>query len=140
MASTDWVKDIAEMHNKFFVNEKVHKLTRDMLLEFLNFRVRFLQEELDELTQGITESDSDLIVDSLIDLIVVAVGTLDAFDIDSHKAWKRVHDANMTKQPGVKASRPNAFGLPDLIKPTDFVSPQHHDNVGLLSKIFNEKE
>ena len=135
MAKTNWVDDIAAMHTKFSVNENVRKLDKDMLLEFLKFRARFLQEELDELNQGIDTMDADLIVDSLVDLLVVAIGTLDAYEVDAHEAWNRVHAANMTKSPGIKASRPNKFGLPDLIKPADFVSPQHHDNIGLLAKI-----
>jgi len=132
----NWVKDISDMHIKFAVNENVQKLNKEMLLEFLNFRYRFLLEELTEMKDGIDRGDADLIVDSLIDLAVVTIGTLDAFEIDSHLAWNRVHAANMTKSPGIKASRPNKFGLPDLIKPADFVSPTHHDNLGLLNKIF----
>ena len=76
------------------------------------------------------------IVDAMIDLCVVAIGTLDAFDVDAYLAWNRVHDANMQKTPGIKASRPNPLGLPDLIKPEGWTSPQHADNIGMLGKLF----
>ena len=65
----------------------------------------------------------------------VAIGTLDAFDVNSYEAWNRVHNANMLKEVGIKASRPNPLGLPDLIKPEGWQSPTHKDNVGLLDKI-----
>ena len=75
------------------------------------------------------------IVDAMIDLCVVAIGTLDAFKVDAHKAWTRVLDANMQKEPGIKASRPNPLGLPDLIKPEGWTAPSHLDNIGLLRKL-----
>lgn len=134
--STNWVQDIAEMHSKFEVNEAIRKLDPVRLKAYLLFRRDFLQEELDELTDGIDTKDADLVVDSLIDLIVVAIGTLNAFDIEPYEAWDRVHTANMSKSSGVNPTRPNPFGLPDLIKPDNFQSPSHHDNVGLVQKAF----
>ena len=130
---TNWVKDIADMHAKFGVNEKVRNFDSEKARAFLEFRIKFLQEELDEME---TAQNADDVVDALIDLCVVAIGTLDAFDIDSHEAWNRVHAANMAKEVGVKASRPNPLGLPDLIKPEGWTAPTHIDNIGLLNKVF----
>jgi predicted HAD superfamily Cof-like phosphohydrolase len=130
--SINWVKDISEMHTKFGVNDKVRSFDAEKLQKFLEFRINFLQEELDEMKTATTADD---IVDACIDLCVVAIGTLDAFDVDSYEAWNRVHGANMQKEVGIKASRPNPLGLPDLIKPAGWTSPTHEDNVGLLSKI-----
>jgi len=79
--------------------------------------------------------DADEIVDGLIDLCVVAIGTLDAFGVDAHTAWDRVHKANMSKEVGVKESRPNPLGLPDLIKPEGWEAPTHVDNLGKLNDI-----
>jgi predicted HAD superfamily Cof-like phosphohydrolase len=79
---------------------------------------------------------TDNTVDALIDLCVVAIGTLNAFDVDAYEAWDRVHKANMGKEVGIKASRPNPLGLPDLIKPAGWVAPEHSDNVGLLDKVY----
>lgn len=133
--STNLIQDIADMHRKFGVNPIIEKLDKEKLRAYLEFRIRFLDEELNETKKAIAEGDADGIVDGLTDLVVVAIGTLDAFGVDAQTAWDRVHSANMTKSPGVKASRPNPFGLPDLIKPADFKSPDHKDNVGLLSKL-----
>lgn len=138
----DWVKDMTAFHTKMGVNEAVRKLDKDQLRSFLKFRIDFLQEELDELKREfdgageVGNAAADNSVDALIDLCVVAMGTLNAFDVDSYEAWARVRDANMSKSPGVNASRPNPLGLPDMIKPAGWTAPSHADNVGLFSKVF----
>lgn len=143
--SKDWVKDISDMHTKFGVNPVVRNMDKEKLQAFLKFRIDFLQEELDEMRSayvgfqtGKVDSvkASDDTVDALIDLCVVAIGTLNAFDVDAYEAWDRVHNANMTKEVGIKASRPNPLGLPDLIKPEGWTAPEHSDNVGLLKNTF----
>jgi predicted HAD superfamily Cof-like phosphohydrolase len=130
--SKNWVKDICDMHKKFGVNPVIRSLDEQKLYSFLEFRIKFLEEELNEMKSA---KEVDDIVDALIDLCVVAIGTLDAFDVDSYQAWDEVHKANMAKEVGIKASRPNPLGLPDLIKPKGWVAPEHKDNVGLLSKL-----
>lgn len=131
--TSKWVNDISDMHTKFGVNEKVREFDKEKLAKFLEFRIAFLQEELDEMKSA---TNGDDVVDALIDLCVVAIGTLDAFDIESDEAWNRVHQANMAKNVGIKASRPNPLGLPDLIKPEGWTAPTHADNVGMLDKIY----
>ena len=136
---TNWVKDISDMHAKFGVNGVVRTFDSEKLKKFLEFRLNFLQEELDEAKEALAANQPDRaedIVDAMIDLCVVAIGTLDAFDVDSYEAWNRVHGKNMEKEVGIKASRPNPLGLPDLIKPEGWTAPTHADNVGLLSKIY----
>lgn len=136
---TDWVHDIAKMHVKFGVNPVINTLDKEKLRTFLKFRIDFLQEELDEMKQALEEGGekaADDTVDALIDLCVVAIGTLNAFEVDAYEAWNRVHGKNMEKNPGVNANRPNPLGLPDLIKPAGWTPPTHADNVGLLSKVF----
>lgn len=130
--SKDWVQDIAKMHEKYGVNPVIRQMDNDKLRAFLEFRIRFLREELDELSNS---ESADDVVDALIDLCVVAIGTLDAYDVDAHTAWDRVLTANMNKEPGVKHSRPNPLGLPDLIKPEGWTAPSHQDNCGMLNKI-----
>jgi predicted HAD superfamily Cof-like phosphohydrolase len=151
----DWVFDNAEMHAQFGVNEAVDKLGRLQLLTFLKFRLDFLQEELNEarlaydvlalLPNNLSSKDDVLkagntaaedVVDAMIDLCVVAIGTLDLFQVDAYEAWDRVHVANMSKEVGIKPGRPNPLGLPDLIKPPGWVGPTHADNVGILPRLY----
>ena len=135
--SRDWVQDIHDMHAKFGVHDWVQQQIRsgnfDKLHKFLEFRIKFLDEELRETKEkGFDVKNSEEIVDGLIDLCVVAIGTLDAFKVDAHKAWDAVHAANMSKEPGVKPERPNPLGLPDLMKPEGWVGPSHEGNHGML--------
>lgn len=148
LLSGDWVADNAEMHEKFGVHEAVSSLDNDKLLKFVEFRLKFLQEELDEAKEAfetlskiqaegphgiqgdlVVKAGED-IVDAMVDLCVVAIGTLNALDVDAYEAWDRVHVANMTKEVGIKPERPNPLGLPDLIKPAGWVGPVHSDNIG----------
>ena len=131
--SHNWVWDIERMHSKYGVRPVVKTFDKEKLQKFLEFRINFLQEELDEMKNA---KNADDVVDALIDLCVVAIGTLDAYEVNSLEAWDRVLQANMTKEVGIKPSRPNPLGLPDLIKPTGWVAPTHVDNVGLLAKVF----
>ena len=133
--SYNWAKDISSMHNKYGVHEWVKK-NPEKLRQLLEFRVSFLKEEFDETSKAVSEGDPEEIVDGLIDLCVVAIGTLDLMGVDPWQAWDRVHEANMAKEVGVKESRPNPLGLPDLIKPEDWVPPSHVNNHGKLPDIF----
>jgi hypothetical protein len=140
--SENWVQDINEMHKRFgvhkWVETKIAEGDLESLRAFMKFRIDFLHEELNETEKAYDTLDAEEIVDGLIDLCVVAIGTLDAFGVDAHKAWDAVHTANMTKEPGVKPSRPNKLGLPDLIKPTkeshgyDWIAPSHADNHSII--------
>ena len=69
------------------------------------------------------------VVDALLDLCVVAVNMLDLFKFNAIQAWDGVHAAN---EVGVRESRPNTLGLPDLIKPQGWVAPNHNGNHGLI--------
>lgn len=131
--SRNWVMDIEIMHTKYGVNEKVSEFDANKLAAFLKFRINFLKEELAELQAAKSGDDA---VDALIDLCVVAIGTLDSMGVDAYKAWEAVLTANLAKEVGIKATRPNPLGLPDLIKPEGWKSPSHADNIGLFAKIF----
>jgi hypothetical protein len=136
--SKDWVQDIFDMHYHYKVHPVVASMDAEKLKKFLEFRIKFLQEELDELKEATTHNDAEEIVDALIDLCVVSIGTLDCFAVNSHLAWDEVLKANMNKTPGVKAERPNPLGLPDLIKPEGWVGPSHEGNHGYLYRL-NDK-
>jgi predicted HAD superfamily Cof-like phosphohydrolase len=132
--SKDWVSDIAEMHAKYGVNDWVAN-NPEKLQEFLGFRLNFVKEEFEETVNAAVANDPEELVDGLIDLCVVAIGTLESFGVDAHKAWDKVQAANMAKEVGVKETRPNPLGLPDLIKPDGWQAPSHADNHGLFAKM-----
>ena len=132
--STNWVQDMADMHQKYGVNEwfEKHKDDKVLMNKYLMFRSLMCQEELHETMQAANSGNSEEIVDGLIDLCVFAIGTLDVFNVDASKAWDEIYKANMNKQVGVKPGRPNPFGLPDLLKPDGWTPPSHEDNHGEL--------
>ena len=132
------IGDIKKLNRYYKIYRFISKASDNEKLHYLEFRAKFIQEELTELFEAINNEEPDEVVDAFIDIIVIALGSLDAFDVDIKKAWKRVHHANMQKKIGVKDSRPNPLGLPDLVKPKDWQAPQHFDNVGKLN--FLDKE
>jgi len=133
--SKDWVKDIHDMQTKYKTREWVENADIEKLKRFLEFRIDFIREELDETETALISMDSEEIVDGLIDLCVVAIGTLDAFGVDPYKAWDEVLKANMAKEVGVKPTRPNPLGVPDLIKPDNWEAPSHEGNHGKLNDL-----
>ena len=136
--SINWAEDMNRMHKKYGVHEAIEKLDKKELRAYLSFRVRFLQEELDELkeaTKPMVPIDAEETVDALIDLCVVAIGTLDAFGVNAYEAWNQVLAANLNKEVGIKESRPNPFGLPDLVKPEGWTPPDHSGNYGKIENL-----
>lgn len=123
--STDWVTDIVDMHIQFEMGPSKVFLDGDLL----RFRQNFLEEELREFDEAIQENNPEKAVDALIDLCVIAIGTLDLGKIDTHEAWNRVLIANRKKIRGINDSRPNSRGV-DLVKPEGWVPPSHNGNTG----------
>lgn len=131
-----WWLDNYHMHDKYGFHEAIGQMDAEKLRKMLVFRLDFLQEELDEAKNAKSAED---IVDALIDLCVVAIGTMDCYDVDAQEAWNRVHAANMSKERGVNFSRPNPLGLPDLVKPEGWTAPNHEGNYGIMDRInFND--
>jgi len=132
------IGDIKKLNQHYQIKKFINSASNFEKTKYLFFRADFLQEELNELYEAIYSEAPDEIVDALIDLIVIALGTLDAFNINIKTAWNRVHHANMQKETGVKDTRPNPLGLPDLIKPEGWEAPQHIDNIGELNYLDKE--
>ena len=130
--SKDWVSDIHNMHDHYGLTEVFEAFDDEKKKLFLEFRANFLQEELDELKANMDNPEE--IVDALIDLCVVAIGTLDTYGVNAHRAWDEVLTANMNKRVGIKEGRPNPLGLPDLMKPEGWTPPSHEGNHGRLTK------
>lgn len=134
-AATTWDPfiDLNNMHTKFGVHKA--RFTKQML----KARLDFLQEELDEAYKALEENNADDFVDAHIDLMVVAVGTLDIAGVNGWEAWDNVHSANMAKEIGINSKRPNMGGV-DLVKPEGWVKPTHFGNTGKLTEIMLRDE
>ena len=137
--STNWFKDMQAMHKKYGVDEWMKKEKNSdwsRLNKFMNFRIKMMQEELDETKAAFKNKDQEEIVDGIIDMCVFAIGTLEVFGVDANKAWDQVLKANMSKEVGIKEGRPNPLGLPDLVKPEGWEGPTHKGNHGNITDSF----
>ena len=131
---TDLPGDIHVMHTKFGLKDWLTTATPEQKKELMKLRMRMLTEEYAETMNAFLEGDAEETIDGLIDIIVIALGTLDITGVDSGRAWTEVFVANMAKEVGVKPGRPNPLGLPDLIKPLNWIAPDHSDNYGNLKE------
>tara|TARA_R110002167_G_scaffold731_2_gene3194 strand:- start:532 stop:1035 length:504 start_codon:yes stop_codon:yes gene_type:complete len=141
ISKSEWLKDISDMHDKFEAKEWIDHmyLTKNykLLDQFLAFRLDFIEEEFEETIAAFAQKDHKEVADGLIDLIVVAIGTLDLFDMNADAIWAKVYKANITKSKGINTSRPNPFGLPDMVKPEGWKAPKITDaDCGMLPEIF----
>lgn len=110
--------------------------TVEMTPKFLGFRLRFLIEELFEGITALMENRPEDFVDAMIDLIVVASGTLSIGGVDGQKAWNEVRRANMSKVRQANPTRSGSGGA-DLIKPEGWVGPDHKDNTGRFNDVMS---
>jgi predicted HAD superfamily Cof-like phosphohydrolase len=136
---TRMANDIISFHHKFgLVYDGPPRILPDDLRKF---RVKFMQEELDEYNKADCSSievDGEFIeltpqeqreaeLDALVDLVYVALGTAYLQGFNFAEAWRRVHTANMAK---VRAERPEdskrGSGF-DVIKPEGWTAPNHSD-------------
>ena len=112
-----WANDIEIMHNKFKTPQWVENADSYQKKELMKLRMRMLAEEFNETLQAYLQGDAEEMIDGLIDLCVISIGTLDISGVHTQSAWLEVLHANMDKSVGIKSGRPNPLGLPDLIKP-----------------------
>lgn len=143
----DPVKDIREFHEKFMLNYDGRPAPLEP--ELLEFRARFMQEELDEYNiagsklqlllhnrEAWGEIDNaeiahllELQLDALVDLVYVVLGTSYLHGFDFKEAWRRVHDANMQKVRAERASDSKRGSTYDVVKPDGWEPPSHTDLV-----------
>lgn len=94
--------DVGLFHRKFGLHasdiipgpETAHRLTD---VRTLDFRRKFLQEELDEFEEAYLALDDAKAFDALIDLVYVAMGTAHLLGYPWEEGWAAVQRANMQK-------------------------------------------
>jgi len=122
--STNWFKDMQEMHKKYGVDKWMNEEKKSdwsRLNKYMDFRIKMMQEELDETRAAFENENKEEVVDGIIDLCVFAIGTLEVFGVDANKAWDQVYKANMSK---------------DLVKPEGWEGPTHKGNHGNITDSF----
>lgn len=113
--------DISDFHVKYGLTydgppRELDETTSD-------FRVKFMQEELDEYRAAVYSGDLASQFDAIIDLIYVALGTAYLQGFPFGEGWREVHRVNMTKVRAQNASDSKRGSTIDVVKPANFVPP-----------------
>jgi hypothetical protein len=87
----------------------------------LDFRVRLMQEELNEFAEA-----KNLVgaVDALLDLVYVVLGTAVAMGVPWQACWRHVQTANMLKVRVASAADSKRGSAYDVVKPLGWVGPE----------------
>lgn len=123
-------KDVEDMHIKYDFDHMRSLMRRDIMIptfltpEDVDFRVKFMREELEEYSQAVDEADIFKALDALVDLVVVAYGTAIMQGVSPElwqMMWDEVHRANMSKVRGIT----DRGVKNDLVKPPGWMPPNH---------------
>jgi predicted HAD superfamily Cof-like phosphohydrolase len=130
-------QDVQDFHDKF----AVPLASKPQLLdtEPYNFRLGFMQEELQEFVQAHHDNDLPIAFDSLIDLVYVAYGTAQMMGCTPamwNEMWTAVQNANMSKVRAASAADSKRGTQLDVVKPAGWVSPDaaHKEIIARYSK------
>lgn len=119
----DLIHDLVRFHDKFKIPQRQEGDPLDEAL--LRFRLRFLAEELYESNLAAARSDLPELLDGLVDLVVVAIGTAHVLNLDFAGAWNRVQAANMAKELAQSAEQSKRGYAGDIVKPPGWTAPDH---------------
>lgn len=123
-------EDISDFHDKFGLSPGSSE-PKFLPIEVMDFRIKFLYEELSELERAYADFDLAGALDALVDLVYVALGTSHMMALPFEEAWDLVQAANM-KKIRVKRSEDSKRGsIFDVMKPEGWEPP---DLESLLAK------
>ena len=91
--------DIKEFHSCFglLIKDKPYHEIFEQDKKTVKLRIDLIEEELNELKEAIKNRDMVEIGDALADILYVTYGAGASFGIDLDKAYKLVHESNMSK-------------------------------------------
>lgn len=126
------LQDIHDFHTKFGFTKREHGDRPNQA--FMAFRLKFLAEELHETAMAHRKDDLENILDGLVDLVYVAIGTAWLLNLDFEEAWKRVHAANMQKVRAVTAGDSKRGTTSDVVKPKGWEKPNIAELIAPLDR------
>lgn len=135
------MRDIEEFHEKFGL--RYRDKPRALSDELSRFRREFMDEELKEYKDAAIELEQCMslrktecvamhledMLDALVDLTYVVLGTAQLHGFDFREAWRRVHAANMKKVRAIYAEQSARGSTFDVVKPPGWTAPSHADLV-----------
>jgi predicted HAD superfamily Cof-like phosphohydrolase len=117
-----YIDDVEKLRKKF----ELPIASEPTLLnrETLQFRIKFLMEEVAELTKAHNDRDLVAAADAIVDIVYVALGGALEMGLPFEAIWQIVHEANMSKET-VSPENPGKRGhIYDLVKPAGWVPPE----------------
>lgn len=123
----DMFEDVRQFQQKFGL--EYGGSPRALPMDLTAFRVGFLQEEFQEYCEASDDGDLERMLDALVDLVYVALGTAYQHGFDFNEAWRRVHAANMAKVRVERASDSKRGSTYDVVKPAGWRAPDLSDLV-----------
>ena len=126
LSNISYFRLVGHFHEKFDLPRLSRHSTPDHLdQEDMAFRIKFLQEELDEIREADDNDEILGVADGLADLIYVALGTAQMMGIDMDRVFMAVHTANMRKERAIsendeRSTRKHRY---DVVKPKGWVGP-----------------
>lgn len=124
---TDMFEDVRQFQLKFGL--EYAGPPRVLPMDLTAFRVGFLHEEFKEYCEASDDGDTERMLDALVDLVYVALGTAYQHGFDFNEAWRRVHVANMAKVRVERASDSKRGSTYDVVKPPGWKPPDLSDLV-----------
>ncbi len=124
---SNYFSDVGEFHRKFDI--PVYDPRKPCAFpsrEILDYRLKFLKEEVTEFEDAIDKGNLAEALDAIADIAYVAFGTAHYFNAPFRQLWEEIHRANMER---VKCTRENCppdkqYRADMVIKPPDWRPPQ----------------
>ena len=117
--------DVGDFHRKFGLPAFPSSTEPKPLdPELLQFRIRFLEEELDEFKRASEQGDPIEQFDALLDLVYVAMGTAHLLGFPWQEGWDEVQRSNMAKVRAARDGSDSKRGSSwDVVKPAGWMPP-----------------
>lgn len=127
MTTTNYYQDVGDFHRKFDIPDfDPRKPCEFPDPEIVQYRVKFIEEELNELKKAISENNLVDVMDALADLTYVSLGTAHYFNAPFPQIWREVQRANLSRiKVTLENCPPEKQYRPDMvIKPPDWKPPR----------------
>lgn len=121
--------DVGDFHRKFDLDSVTWRKAgpREWDQDLIEYRVKFLREELTEFETGCETRDHAQMADALIDLAYVVFGTAHLLGYPWDELWADVQRANMAKKRATTPEEMASTGRNstfDVVKPPGWTPPQ----------------
>lgn len=121
-------QDVLAFHQKFHI--PMADKPQFLQEEAFQFRLKFMQEELNEFQDGHAAGDMHEAADALVDLAYVLHGTALMMGLPWPMLWNEVQRANMAKVRAAHAGESKRGSALDVIKPAGWKAPDHTAALG----------